>query len=150
MRSLLKEYLHADRPWMVITAGFFLYTLYDFYDHVSRVGSSFEENAFLWLLFSLASLLTIIAVMFFVTQGLNRLFKGWNILKEVAGLIGAVFFHIQLSGPFYNRVFWGEEILNFHFKLVPVLLLCGIYLFLRMVIFNGIRHLIKSRSRSNI
>lgn len=150
MRSLIKAFARTDRPWLVITAGLLLFTLYDIYDHISRPGSSFEENSMRWIFFSLSSVVTIIGVMFLTAQLLQKMAKRFDVVTETLGLLFATVFHIYFSGPLYNRLFWSDEDLIFQFNLVPVLIICGIYLFLRLVVYNGLRYFLKSRRRTDV
>lgn len=143
MALQLREFFRKDRPWMVISGGLLLYTFYDIYEHISRPGSTFEANPVMWFVFSLVSFITLMGLMFLVTRLLDRLFNGYQVMKEVLGLFTAVSFHILISGPIYNQLFWPADQLLFYFNISAILILCGMYLFFRIALFNGVRYFLK-------
>lgn len=145
MQMLFQEFLRKDRPWLIISCGLLFYTFYDIYDHISRPESTFEANPIMWTLFSFFSLATLVVVMFLVAYFLNKVVKGYAVVKELIGLFFAVSFHILVSGPLYNSIFWSEDRLYFQFNLPAILILCVIYLFFRIAVYNGIRYLLKRR-----
>ncbi|MBL7473074.1 hypothetical protein [Robertkochia sediminum] len=145
MTPLFRDFFRKDRPWMVICGGLLLYTFYDIYDHISRPGSTFVANPVMWIVFSLVSLITIIVLMFLVSRLLDLVFNGYQVVKEVLGLFVAISFHILISGPVYNALFWPADQLMFSFNIPAILMLCGIYFFFRIAVFNGVRYFMKRK-----
>lgn len=81
--------------------------------------------------------------MFAIVMVLNRTLQGRAVIKEVTGLFIAVSVHVNISGPLYNSIFWPYDELYFYFNPKAVLILLGIYLFLRLGVFNLFRFIVK-------
>ena len=100
---------HTAVPaWLrIFVALLMVYTVYDWYEHVSRPGSEFEARAVAWGAFSAASVGTIVAVMLGVHLVLCRFVPArFAVLTATIGLGVALQVHIFATGPLLEWLLW--------------------------------------------
>jgi hypothetical protein len=110
-------------------------SLIDYIEHVSRVDGNFSQDKLGWFLFSFACTLTLIVVVALTNQLTRRLFKTGNLILQSACILVALVIHTFLTGPFYNKLFFSQSLLYFHFNLVTVAIGLGIFYIIRFTYF---------------
>lgn len=82
------------------------YSIWDWFDHVSREGSQFAQHPVAWAAFTIASTVTLIAVLLGGHVGARRLGVGPHFLVDAGLLATAISVHLFASGPLWGRVFF--------------------------------------------
>lgn len=111
-----------------------IYSVYDYYEHISRPGSTFEELPLYWLVFNVAVIGTLILLVIGFKKALERIFGIKNLIWEVAALGLWLVLYIHALGPLLNQVFWPFDQLYFSFNFGPISIILMAYFSLRLVL----------------
>ena len=114
----------------IITIG---YSIYDYFDHILRPGSSFGDHPWHWLAFSIAAVASLFIALLLFKGLLEKAFKTKNLLFEVIAMGIWLFLYINFLGPLINKTFWPFSDLSFKFKFGPFFILLGIYFAVRII-----------------
>lgn len=131
--------LSLKNPWFWFFLLIILYSVYDYYDHISRPDSEFERFPWHWLGFTLFLVASDIIVMFFSNQFLNRILKREkeHLIIQLAAVSIGMLSHLELFGPLADTLFWSgkEGTLTFDSPWAPMALACAIFLTVRFLHF---------------
>ena len=111
-----------------------LYTVYDFFEHILRPGSSFEAHPWHWLLFSGAAIGSLLMVTLLIKIALQKIFKQQSLVLEVVAIGIWLALYILFLGPLLNKFFWTFDQLYFSFNFGPFFILLGGYFIVRLLI----------------
>ena len=111
-----------------------IYSVYDYFEHIGRSGSTFEEHPWYWLLFSTTVILSLILVVLFIKMILERLINQKNIVIEVMALGVWLALYLSILGPLINTLFWPFDDLYFSFNFGPFFIILIGYFIIRLVI----------------
>ena len=111
-----------------------LYSVYDYFDHVLRPGSTFEAHPWYWLLFSVSAVLSFVLVVLLIKNLLQRSFNLKNLLIEVVAIGIWLVLYISILGPFLDKLFWPYGDLSFKLKFGPVFIILIAYFIIRLII----------------
>ena len=111
-----------------------LYSVYDYFEHIGRSGSTFEEHPWYWLLFSISAVLSLIIIVLLVKNIIQRIFKHKNLVVEVTAIGIWLALYISILGPIINKLFWPFDNLYFSFNFGPFFIILIGYFVIRIVI----------------
>ena len=111
-----------------------LYSIYDYFEHILRPGSIFEENPFYWLFFNIAAIGSLLGVAYGIKYFLEKVSKKKNLLFEVLGIASWLVLYLNLLGPIINKLFWPFNELLFSFSFGPFFIILTIFFIIRMMI----------------
>lgn len=112
----------------------FFYLIYDYFEHTTREGSTFEEHPWNWLLFSLVAYLSFVLIVLLIKKVIQNITGKKNLLIEVIAIGGWLSLYIVALGPLIDHLFWPFDQLNFRFSFGPFMIILGIYLVIRILI----------------
>ena len=121
-------------PISYLIAIVVVYSVYDYFEHIRRSGSTFEEHPWYWLLFSTAAILSLILVVLLVKIILEKLVNQKNLVIEVMALGVWLAIYLLILGPLINKLFWPFDDLYFRFKFGPFFILLIGYFMIRIII----------------
>lgn len=121
-----------------LTIVLFIYSIYDYFEHIRRPGDIFGDHSFHWLAFSVAAFTTFIIISFGVKYLLEKVLKTKNLLIEIGAVGIWIFSYLSFLGPIVDKLFWPFDELIFSFKFGPFSIILGIY-FVARVIINLLR-----------
>lgn len=110
-----------------------VYTIYDYFEHIGRSGSSFEEHPLYWLLFTIAVVLSFILVVIGIKKGLENITKHKILLIEILSIGAWIALYLIFIGPLINKLFWPFSELYFSFSFGPFFIILTCYFILRMI-----------------
>lgn len=117
-----------------LTALVAVYSVYDYFEHITRPGSVFEEHPFYWLAFTLGVLFSLVLVCYPTKYGLEKLLKRKSLLIEL-GAVGVWFVsYVTFLGPLVDKLLWPFNELYFSFQSLPFAILMTVYLVARIII----------------
>ncbi|MFL0354998.1 hypothetical protein ACI5KX_00850 [Erythrobacter sp. GH1-10] len=131
--------------WVWFFAVLTVVSGFDYWDHISRPGSPFSEAPGAWFAFTLACHSSLCAVAYGLAAALKRL-PIQPLIADTAGVGGAVAFHLLLTGPLWDGIFWTGD-LHFNAGIVPMLAACFLYLLYRLA-FGFFAHLLGNHPKS--
>ena len=111
-----------------------LYSVYDYFEHIGRKGSTFQEHPWYWLLFSISAVLSLILIVLLVKNIIQRIFKNKNLVIEVTAIGIWLALYISILGPIINKLFWPFDNLYFNFNFGPFFIILIGYFLIRIVI----------------
>lgn len=111
-----------------------LYTIYDYFEHIGRTGSTFEEQPWNWLLFSSSAVLSFFLVVLLVKKGLEKISNQKLVVFEVLSIGIWLVFYISFIGPLINKLFWPFDQLYFNFSFGPFVSILIAYFLIRMAV----------------
>lgn len=114
----------------IITIG---YSIYDYFEHILRPGSTFGDHPWYWLGFTISAVSSLFIILLLSKGLLEKTFKTKSLLIEVLGMGIWLFLYINILGPLINKVFWPFDELHFRFSFGPFFILLGIYFGLRLL-----------------
>lgn len=121
-------------PMTYTIALLIIYSVYDYFEHISRRGSTFEEHPIYWLWFSSAAVLSFILVVMLVKKGVEKLINQKLVIIEVLSIGIWLALYIKLLGPLINKLFWPFEDLYFSFRFGPFFIILTAYFVIRMIV----------------
>ena len=127
--------------WFYFFLLFFTYSVYDYFEHINRVGQIFGEYPIKWALFTFSSTLTLGGVSFFCSIGLQKL-KLPELPSSTLSVALAAAIHLSFTGPLWDQLFWFDE-LYFSQIMVPATVAAIIYLGFRLLFYLVIIRLLK-------
>ena len=127
-----KKILQYPTTYLIVIL--ILYTVYDYFEHIGRSGSSFEANPGDWLLFNIAAVLSFVLVVLTVKITLQRIFDRSHLLIEVIAIGIWLAAYLTILGPLIDQLFWPPSELLFRFSLIPFMILIGGYFIMRLLI----------------
>lgn len=130
--------------WTVLIIILTGYTGYDCYEHIARENQMFGEYPFRWILFSYSSQAILIAISFYISKLLQKLFP--EILASAIGIAIATLSHVTIIGPLLDQVIWFGT-LTFPSQLIPPAVFTGIYLVYRLIYLLTFRMLHKTNRK---
>lgn len=107
MRQILKSYWF----WFYVTVA--IISTIDFVDHVTRTDSYFSDIWLNWLLFTIASTISLCLTIYFTNILTRNLFKKDNLIFQSISIILGLLTHVYLSGPIFDRLIFGQVTLDF-------------------------------------
>ena len=116
----------ARSHWLWFALVLSAYSVWDWYDHISRPGSSFEEFPGAWFGFTFASTLGVWFVAWVSAKALERA-RLPEILAATIGVALAAAAHLIVLGPLWDRLFW-DGLLMFDSVATPAAIAAGLYL----------------------
>lgn len=111
-----------------------IYSVYDYFEHVGRSDSTFEEHPWYWLLFSISAVLSLIVIVLLVKNIIQRILKHKNLVIEVTAIGIWLALYISILGPIINKLFWPFDNLYFSFNFGPFFIILIGYFVIRIVI----------------
>ena len=121
-------------PIAYLMALVVIYSVYDYFEHIGRSGSTFEEHPWYWLLFSISGVLSLIVIVLLVKNIIQRVFKHKNLVIEVTAIGIWLALYISILGPIINKLFWPFDNLYFSFNFGPFFIILIGYFVIRIVI----------------
>lgn len=109
-------------------------SVHDYYEHISRKNSVFEEHPWYWLLFSTAATTSLILITFLVKKFIEKKAKTKNVITELIAIGIWLILYLYLLGPIFDRLFWPFGILNFNFNFSFFFSILASYFILRIII----------------
>jgi hypothetical protein len=103
-------------PIAYLMALVVIYSVYDYFEHIGRNGSTFEEHPLYWLLFSVSGVLSFIIIVLLIKNIIQGLFKHKNLVIEVTAIGSWLALYISILGPIINKLFWPFDHLYFSFQ----------------------------------
>ena len=110
------------------------YSVYDYFEHIGRQGSTFEVHPWYWLLFTVSAVLSLILVVALLKSLLQKISGKKNLLFEVIAIAVWIALYISIIGPTIDFLFWPFGDLHFRFNFGPVINIPGAYFIIRIVI----------------
>ena len=121
-------------PIAYLMAIVVIYSVYDYFEHIGRSGSTFEEHPWYWLVFSVSAVVSFIVIVLLVKKIIQRIFKHKNLVIEVIAIGVWLSLYISILGPIINKLFWPFDNLYFSFNFGPFLIILVGYFLIRVVI----------------
>lgn len=121
-------------PIAYLMALVVIYSVYDYFEHIGRSGSTFEKHPWYWLLFSISGVLSLIVIVLLVKKIIQSIFKHKNLVIEVTAIGIWLALYISILGPIINKLFWPFDNLYFSFSFGPFFILLIGYFLIRVVI----------------
>ena len=135
IKSLTSKTSLKHSFWFWFFSALSLYTIYDIIKHLMYPDSIFLQHWVQWTLFSVISLISIMAVITLVHLFLQKWTLSSHWLFGGIPIFVAISVHIQFTGPLWNTLFWPHNQLLFHYNLIPILIVIGMFYAVR-IIFN--------------
>jgi len=110
------------------------YSVYDYFEHIGRKGSTFEEHPWYWLFFSLSAVLSFILVVLLAKEMMQKIFNQKNLLFEVTAIGIWLALYLSILGPLINKLSWPFDVLHFRFSFGPFFIILIAYFIIRIVI----------------
>ena len=111
-----------------------LYSVYDYFEHIGRNGSTFEEHPWYWLLFSIAAILSLIIIVLLLKKFIQRIFNQKSLIIEIAAIGIWLLLYISILGPLIDKLFWPFDDLHFSFSFGPFIIILIAYFIIRLLI----------------
>ena len=124
----------SQYPIAYLMAVVVIYSVYDYFEHIGRNGSTFEEHPWYWLLFSIAAIVSLILVVLLVKKVIQRIFNQKNLVIEVAAIGIWLTLYISILGPLIDKLLWPFDDLHFSFSFGPFFIILIGYFIIRLLI----------------
>ena len=111
-----------------------IYSVYDYFEHIGRSGSTFKEHPWYWLLFSLSAVLSFIVVVLLIKKIIQRVFNHKNLVIEGTAFGIWLALYMTILGPLIDKLFWPFDDLYFSFRIAPFFIFLIGYFIIRIVI----------------
>ena len=132
-------FLKKTSPLYLLLGIFYIYTIYDYFDHILREGSIFQKHPWSWLLFSFSALISFVVIMPLLKKGIETFIKMKSLFIEIAGFIVWMVLYLAFIGKLINTLFWPFNELHFKFNLLIILIGTAIFTILRILINISLR-----------
>ncbi|HEY5688259.1 MAG TPA: hypothetical protein VIS27_08155 [Yeosuana sp.] len=121
-------------PMTYTIALLIVYSVYDYFEHIGRSGSTFEEHPMYWLLFSSAAVLSFILVVMLVKKVIEEMTNQKTLAIEVLSIGIWLALYIAFIGPLIDKFFWPYDDLYFSFSFGLFFIILTAYFIIRMII----------------
>ena len=120
-------------PINYLFAIIILYSIYDYFEHILRQGSTFLEHPWYWLAFTISAIVSLILVVVLIKRLLQKVFNNKNLLFEVIAIGIWIALYISILGPAIDFLFWPFDDLYFRFSFGPVVIIPTAYFIIRII-----------------
>ncbi|MGV6831402.1 MAG: hypothetical protein ACWA5P_07570 [bacterium] len=110
------------------------YSVYDYFDHIKRNGSTFEAHPWYWLFFNIAAISSFIFIVFMAKKLIEKYLNKKNLVIEVIAIGIWLALYLLVIGPLIDAILWPFGDLSFGFKFGPFFILLIGYFILRLII----------------
>lgn len=121
-------------PVAYLIAIVVIYSVYDYFEHIGRSGSTFEEHPWYWLLFSISAVLSFIFVVLLVKKMIQSIFNQKNLVIELTAIGIWLALYISILGPLIDKLLWPFDDLHFSFNFGPFFIILIVYFIIRLLI----------------
>lgn len=121
-------------PIAYLIAIVVMYSVYDYFEHIGRSGSTFEEHPWYWFLFSITAVLSFILVVLLVKKMIQRIFNQKNLVIELTAIGIWLALYISILGPLIDKLLWPFDDLHFSFNFGPFFIILIVYFIIRLLI----------------
>lgn len=121
-------------PMTYIIALLMVYSVYDYFEHIGRSGSIFQEHPMHWLLFSSAVVLSFILIVMLVKKVIEEMTNQKTLAIEVLSIGIWLALYIAFIGPLIDKFFWPYDDLYFSFSFGLFFIILTAYFIIRMII----------------
>lgn len=121
-------------PISYLMAIIVIYSVYDYFEHIGRSGSTFEEHPWYWLLFSISATLSLILIVLLLKKVFQRIFNHKNLVIEVTAIGVWIALYLSILGPLIDRLLWPFDDLHFRFSFGPFFIILIGYFIIRIII----------------
>lgn len=121
-------------PMTYIIALLMVYSVYDYFEHIGRSGSIFQEHPMHWLLFSSAVVLSFILIVMLVKKVIEEMTNQKTLAIEVLSIGIWLALYIAFIGPLIDKFFWPYDDLYFSFSFGIFFIILTAYFIIRMII----------------
>ena len=121
-------------PIAYLMALVVIYSVYDYFEHIGREGSTFEEHPWYWLLFTITAILSLFLVVILVKKIIQRILNQKSLIIEVVAIGIWLLLYISILGPLIDKVFWPFDDLHFRFSFGPIIIILITYFIIRLLI----------------
>ncbi len=128
MKQLFKKY------WFWFVSVVMLYSIYDYFEHILRPESVFEELWLDWLLFNIGAIGSLLLIVLGVKNLLEAVLKKQSLLFELTAIAIWIVLYLNLFGPMLNTYIWPPQDLFFRFQFSSFFVILTIYFVLRIII----------------
>ena len=111
-----------------------IFSVFDYFEHIGRNGSAFEEHPWYWLFFSISAILSFIFGVLLAKKSIENILNKKNLVFEVIAIGIWLALYLSILGPIINKVFWPFNTLQFGFKFGPFVIILIGYFFIRVII----------------
>jgi hypothetical protein len=116
--------------WVWLAAILTVWSAWDYYEHISRPGSAFEQAPGAWFAFSFATLASVLVIARTTAWLIGRHTPLPELPAATIGIMVAVAAHLRITGPLWDRVLWDGGLI-FNGVAIPVLIAATLYLVFR-------------------
>jgi hypothetical protein len=128
MKQLLKKY------WFWFVSIVLLYSIFDYFEHILRPESVFEELWLDWLLFNIGAIGSLLLIVLGAKNLLEAVLKKQSLLFELTAIAIWIVLYLNLIGPMLNTYIWPPQDLFFQFQFSSFFVILTIYFVLRIII----------------
>lgn len=121
-------------PIAYLMAIVVIYSVYDYFEHIGRSGSTFEEHPWYWLLFSVSAVLSFVVVVLLLKKVFQKIFNQKKIVIEVTAFGIWLALYMTILGPLIDKLFWPFDDLYFSFRIAPFFIILIGFFIIRIVI----------------
>lgn len=121
-------------PVTYLMALVVVYSIYDYFEHIGRRGSTFEEHPWHWLALNIAAISSLILVVLLIKMAIQKIINQKNLIIEVIAIGIWLSLYIYIIGPLINTLFWPFDHLYFSFNFGPFIIVLVGYFILRLLI----------------
>jgi hypothetical protein len=111
-----------------------IYSVYDYFEHIGRSGSTFEEHPWYWLLFNVTAILSFVLIVLLVKKIIQKIFNQKSLIIEVTAIGIWLLLYISIVGPLIDKLFWPFDDLHFSFRFGPFIIILIGYFIIRLLI----------------
>ena len=133
------HFLKKTSPLYLLIGVLFIYTIYDYFEHILREDSIFQKHPWYWLLFSFSALVSFVVIMHLFKKGIEIYIKKKSLFIEIVGFIVWMVLYLAFIGKLINTLFWPFNELYFKFNLIIILIGTAIFTVLRILINIAIK-----------
>ena len=121
-------------PTTYLIALLLIYSVYDYFEHILRPGSTFEEHPWYWLLFTSSAVSSFIIVVLMMKKLIQKMTNKKNLLFEMVAIGIWLASYLFLIGPLIDEFFWPFDDLFFRFKMGPFFIILIAFFVMRVII----------------
>lgn len=130
LRSSLRSYWFWF--YLIIT----LYSVYDFFKHIQYDNVLyFREHWVQWLIFTICCTASVCFCIYAFNLLLKRVLKKETLISQSIAIILAVILYMYVIGRVFDILIFGHQTLIFRFNLPVLLIVLGLFYFMRAILF---------------